>query len=231
MKKLFAFFLCIMCVTLGVSLAHAQTTTIGDPDPELMQKLQKRYETLKGFQAEFSQVLVNKSSGDAQQRTGVIAFKKPQLIRWETLEPEPELLLVGEDFVWDYYPDEEIVYKYHVEELLESQTMLRFISGKASLEEDFFVTEIDDPETPELVKLDLVPKVPEPGLVQAFVWVEPKETLFRKITLLDFYGNENTVAFEDIEINPTFERDAFMFTPPPDVELFDNTTKERGVGE
>ena len=231
MKHLVALFLCLTCFMVGVTLAHGQTTVIGDPDPELMEKLQKRYETLEGFRADFSQVLVNKSSGDTQQRSGVIAFKKPQLIRWETREPEQELLMVGEDFVWDYYPDEGTLYKYHVEELLESKTMLRFISGKASLEEDFFVTEIADPDTPDFIKLDLVPKVPEPGLVQAFVWVQPEEALFKKITLLDFYGNENTVSFEDIELNPNFESGAFKFTPPPDAELFDNTIQERAISE
>ncbi|QJT08096.1 outer membrane lipoprotein carrier protein LolA [Oceanidesulfovibrio marinus] len=228
-KHLTLIFFCLLCFTLGATQVHAQTTVIGDPNPELMKTLQKRYETLDGFRADFTQILVNTSSGDTQERTGVIAFKKPDLIRWETVAPEKELLMVGQDFVWDYYPEEGTLYKYDVEELLNSKTMLRFISGKASLEEDFFVTQIADPEAQDLVKLDLVPKMPEPGLVQAFVWVEPKEALFKKITLLDFYGNENTVIFDKLELDPTFKKDEFQFTPPPDAEVFDNTGAPQGA--
>ncbi len=186
-------------------------------------RMQQTYEGLKAFDAKFTQVLRNTSSGEEQERSGMLFFKKPNLVRWETTQPENELLIVGKSIVWDYFADEGMAYKYATENVLDSKTMIRFISGQARLDEDFWLTK--EGEENGMKKLNLVPKSPEPQLVQAYVWVDPKTALAHKILLQDFYGNENEVTFEDMRTNPDMPLDLFEFTPPPGTEVMDNTVQ------
>ncbi len=228
MRRLLLALLCIAAfalwqLTAGAPRAAAQEPFVGEAPRELLDRIQSRYEALEGFRAEFDQVLINSVSKERDERAGVLSFEKPAFFRWETRDPEPELLIANEDVVWDYYPDEGVAYKYPVEDLLGSKTMLRFLAGQAELEEDFFITRLSDPETPGMVKLDLTPKEPEPSLVQAYIWVDPGDGLFRRITLVDFYGNENRLVFKSIAVNPTLPEAHFTFDPPADVEIFDNT--------
>ncbi len=192
-------------------------------DENIAARMQKTYDSLQSFDAKFAQVLRNPTSGEEQERSGMLFFKKPNLVRWETTQPENELLIVGRTVVWDYFADEGVAYKYATDNVLESKTMIRFISGQARLDQDFWIT----PEGEEggLKKLDLVPKEPEPQLVRAYVWVEPGTAMLRKILLQDFYGNENELTFADVRTNPDMPDDLFEFAPPLGTEILDNTVQ------
>lgn len=190
---------------------------------DLVGKIQATYEKLQAFDSSFIQILRNTASGEEQERKGMLFFKNPDLVRWETTEPESELLVVGRNIVWDYFDEEKVAYKYATDEILDSKTMIRFISGQARLDKDFWIKQ--EPAENGLVKLDLAPKEPEPQLVQAYVWVDSDSALVRRILLQDFYGNENELIFSDMRLNPEMPADLFEFTPGPDVEVFDNTVR------
>lgn len=188
---------------------------------EITRRIQQQYETLKGFKAGFTQELTNAASGEVEKRRGSIAFMQPSLIRWETVEPEKELLIVGEKAVWDYFSEERLAIKYPLAQVLSSKTMIRFLSGKAQLEEDFAVE--NQGQEGGLVKIRLTPKEPEPSLVLAYIWVDPKKYLIRSVLLMDFYGNGNQVNLSNLELNPGLSKSYFNFTPPAGVEVQDNT--------
>ncbi|SOB57324.1 Outer-membrane lipoprotein carrier protein [Pseudodesulfovibrio profundus] len=200
-------------------------------DAEAMPNLiQEKYENMDSFQADFVQELTNIASGEVDVRKGKIWFKQPSRVRWETSEPEKELLIVGPDFAWDYIEEDELAIKYSVESLLNSKTILRFISGQANLKEDFFVkTEWEGAEAVREkwgkgnVILQLTPKEPEPGMVLAFIGVEPDTGLLRQVMIVDFYGNGNEVRLSGIELDVALDEDIFQFSPPEGVIVEDNS--------
>lgn len=187
---------------------------------EITARMQERYESLLAFQAGFVQELTNAASGETERRTGRIYFKQPRLIRWETDEPEKELLIVGRDAVWDYFADEELAVRYALSQVFDSKTMLRLLSGKIRLEEDFFV-EVQE-RRGGLVKLKLTPREPEPGLVMAFAWVEPETGLLKGLRLVDFYGNVNMLKLGKVVVDPDLDESMFEFTPPEGTMVQDN---------
>ncbi|MBP9944129.1 MAG: outer membrane lipoprotein chaperone LolA, partial [Desulfomicrobium sp.] len=131
---------------------------------DLSDQIQKRYDTLQSFKAFFLQKLTNASSREVQERLGSITFKRPRFIRWETTSPENELLIIGQDTVWEYFPEEETVYRYSVEQVLSSKTMIRFLSGEANLKDDFIVEDLGTDG--DFRHLKIVPMEPEPNLVE-----------------------------------------------------------------
>lgn len=200
----------------------ADTATLAD-------KVQKKYQSLTSFTADFTQVLVNASSKDRDTRTGRITFSQPALIRWETEKPEKELLVVGKDVVWNAFPEDKTAYRYAVADVLGSKTMLRFLSGKGNLTEDFTIQE--ETGAPEgQVEWKLVPKEAEPGMVLAYVWVDLKTDMLARISIEDFYGNINDVSLANVKMNPSVSKDMFQYTPPKDYGIFDNTGTQSKPG-
>ena len=119
-------------------------------------------------------------------------------------------------------PDEETAYKYPREQVMGGKTMLRFLSGQARLDEDFWVEEHREPGK-RLVRLELVPKEPEPNLVKAEAWVTDEMYMLTRVRLVDFFGNVNDVRLENLLLNPDMSDDLFRFTPPKGTEILDNT--------
>ena len=207
------------------AFADASATASAQSD-DLTARIQGNYDSLTGFEARFTQVLTNAASGQSETRNGEITFRQPRLIRWETDTPERELLLVGEDAVWSYFPEDATAIRYRPEEVLRSKTMLRFLSGRARLDEDFVITnQGPDGTAGGLTKLRLVPKEPEPSLVLGYVWVEEGSGMIRKVLLVDFYGNGNQVELADLRLNPDLDDELFRFTPPAGVVVEDNTAQ------
>ncbi|WP_152512888.1 outer membrane lipoprotein chaperone LolA [Desulfovibrio sp. X2] len=186
--------------------------------------IQKQYESLKGFTADFKQMLKSAATGQVEEREGTISYKKPNLVRWETDTPEKELLLVGKKVVWNYVPSEKTASKSPLNAVFSSKTMIRFISGQANLDEDFVVEE--QGTEAGLIKLALTPKKPEPNLVQAFLWVDPQSHMLRSVLIVDFYGNANKLGLDNIRINPGLSDSLFEFTPPKGVTVQDNTVSQ-----
>lgn len=227
MRKIY-FPLVSLCVVLVFGTISMAADTVSAEDlPDL---IQQRYDSLDTFQADFVQELTNVASGEVETREGRIWYKQPSQVRWETATPEKELLVVGSEYAWDYIEDEELAIKYGIATLLDSKTILRFISGQANIKEDFVVKtewqgadEVRAKWGKGFTVLQLIPKEAEPGMVLAFVGVEPDTGLLRQVMIVDFYGNGNELRLSNVELNVDLPADMFTFEPPQGITVEDNT--------
>ncbi|KAB1441067.1 LolA family protein [Pseudodesulfovibrio senegalensis] len=217
------FFVTLLCFSTVCTAAEGARSDL----PDL---IQNKYNEMKTFQADFVQELTNVASGAVDVRKGTIRFSQPSLVRWETVEPEKEILVLGKDVAWDYFADEDLVFKYRVGALLDSKTILRFLSGKANIKEDFYIkTEWDGADAVRkkwgkgYEVLQLTPKHPEPGMVQAYIGVEPDSGLLRQVMIIDFYGNGNEIMLSNVRQGVELDDGLFEFVPPEGVQVEDNT--------
>lgn len=187
---------------------------------EILDKMQSTYEQITSFETTYYQTLTNAASKEQELRKGKIYFKKPELILWQVEEPEPEKLVVNPEGIWDYFPQENTAYKYKKDTLFSSKTMLKFISGKANIKEDF-IPEFIAKEKDGL-KFKLVPKKPEANLVLAFIWIDEQKKLLNRILLVDFFGNGNELSLTNTKLNIPLEDNLFYLTLPQDVEIIEN---------
>jgi len=187
----------------------------------LTDAIQKRYESVQYFQADFQQELTNAASGSVEKRSGRIWFKQPSLVRWDTLKPEKEILAVGQNVVWNYVEADKVALKYRSNQVFKSKTMIRFLSGKANLNEDFKVVEQGTEDG--LIKVRLLPKEPETSMVKAYIWVDPKTHLMGRVLIVDFFGNGNQVTLLRLTTDKRPDAKLFEFTPPAGVQVRDNT--------
>jgi outer membrane lipoprotein carrier protein len=213
-RNVFKVFVVLFAVLLP---AFAQANKITDA-------IQKRYDSLSSFQSDFQQELTNAASGSVEKRSGRILFKQ-SLVRWETQKPEKELLVVGQHAVWDYFEADKVAMKYRSSQVFNSKTMIRFLSGKANLKEDFKVEE-QGTDANGLLKLRLIPKEPEPTMVLAYIWVDTKTNMLGQVLIVDFYGNGNQVTLNNLVLDKRVDAKMFEFTPPSGVQVKDNTKQK-----
>lgn len=188
-------------------------------DNALIDKIQKNYEIMKGFEGEFEQSLTHKESGAKEKRTGKLKFKKPFLVSWVTDKPNEETLVINKSEIWDYIPDEEVAYKYSPELVKDSKNIIQVLTGQAKLTTDFDVKTLSPQNG--LVRLQLFPDEPTMQMVDAMIWVDPEKALIRRVQINDFYGNSNDVTLKNLKENANIPDSSFKFSPPKGVEIED----------
>ena len=200
----------LLLISAGASHAAA---------PAITGEMQKKYESMQSFTAEFTQRLVHQESGSEETRQGTLAFQKPLRVRWETKAPHAELLVITDKDVWDYLPDEELAYQYSPEVVHDSRSIIQVITGQSRLDKDFTVEA--EPDDNGLAVLRLYPKDPSPQLVEALLWVDKGTKLIKKAQILDFYGNTNEVALTSLTPDASIKAGTFQFTPPQGITVED----------
>ena len=210
----------ILALTAGLVLMAATAAQASD----IANTIQARYEKLRTFSATFEQTLTHKESGSTEKRQGNLLFQKPLLIRWQTDKPHEETLVVTNKEIWDYLADEEIAYRYPLELVRDSRTIIQVITGQAALTKDFDVKE--DGQENGLAKLHLYPKEAAPQMVEALLWVEPSTGYIRRASIIDFYGNSNDVHFTQFKPDTSLKESDFTFTAPKGVEVEDRIDRK-----
>ena len=201
---------------------------------DTVSSVQKVYQQMKDFRADFIQELMHQESGTTEVRKGTLLFKKPLLVRWESVAPHAELLLAGKDDIWNWLPDEEVAYRYHLDLAKDSRSLLSVLTGQSPLNRDFDVELMQDTPAGEdmqaekdagvldAVHLLLYPKEPTPQMVEVQLWVDPKSHLIRRAQVMDFYGNTNRVTFAKLQPDTGLKAADFDFTPPEGTEVEDH---------
>ena len=208
-------------VYLAVALALVQfAPAVGAEVSAVVDRLQSTYAAMNSFQAEFTQELTHQESGTTETRKGTLLFLKPLLVRWETLPPTPELLLVTDQEIWNWLPDEELAYRYSLELAQDSRSVIMVITGQSPLNQDFDVESLPDEDG--LLHLLLYPKEPVPQLTEAQLWVDPQTSLIRRALVMDFYGNTNQITFDSLTPGAALTAGDFRFTPPEGTEVEDH---------
>lgn len=206
--KIFRLFLFLLCtLTLLPAPSYGQSVT---------EQVKRHYANMTSLEADFTQELQHKESGNTENRTGIFLFKKPLLVHWKTNTPTPELLVISDKEIWNVFPDEHLAYKYPLDVIDNSGNIIKVITGQTPIDETFSV----EGETREgqLIKLHLFPHEPVQSLTEAFLWVE-ESGLITKVKLFDFFGNVNTIEFTKHRIGKQFDKGAFAFTPPKNYEV------------
>ncbi len=237
LSHLFRSSLCtaLVCASLAlISLPASAAPSAQASVKDVVAKMQTSYKTLKNFRADFTQELTHQESGTTETRTGVLLFQKPLLVRWESVPPHAELLLVGEQDIWNWLPDEELAYRYNLDMVKDSRSLIAVITGQSPLDRDFdveFMNEIPAGEdvakekaagTLDAAHLLLYPKEPTPQMVEVQLWIDRSSGFIRRAQVMDFYGNTNRITFAKFQPDEKLSAKDFTFTPPKGTEVEDH---------
>lgn len=188
--------------------------------PPLLEELEAKYSHAATLSAEFTQV--NEMAAMKQKKTsqGVLQAKRPGKMRWETQEPDPNLLVSDGQTFWFYTPPFEKGEHGQVIERRSSEVQSKLahalLSGSFSMASDM---KIEQKSPSEFV---LLPKAGTAGTVErAEITVNLDKKLIEKVTLEHKGGNRSEISLRSIELGKTLGDDLFRFVPPPNTDHVD----------
>src|SRR5438093_3088207 len=113
--------------------------------PQLAQALQKKYDAVKDFSADFTHTYEGGVLRKLITERGRLIIKKPGRMRWQYTTPEEKLFVSDGVKMYSYIPQDKQVIVSSVPAADEATTPTLFLAGKGNLTRDFSATLIDLP--------------------------------------------------------------------------------------
>ena len=195
--------------------AESKVKTSGIPAD--LKAVEEKYKKAQTLTAEFTQITEIAATQQKKLTAGVVTLKQPNKIRWETLQPEKNLLVSDGKTFWSYDPPFEKGDHGQVITRKTSQVQSRLasilLSGEFSQAKDMGIEEI----TPG--HYVLLPKKGSGGTVlRAEIDVNPTKKLVEKIMLEHEGGNHSTITLTNIVLGEKIDDAMFTFVAPPDTD-------------
>jgi outer membrane lipoprotein carrier protein len=185
--------------------------------PSILQEVEDRYAKAETLLADFEQV--NESAALKQKKvsSGNIAVKRPNKVRWQTLKPDPNLLVSDGKKFWYYTPPFDKDERGQLIERDSSQAQSKLaqalLSGSFSVAKDMKIRQ--DSAT----QFTLIPKKGTAGSVkQAHIQIEPRQLIIKKVILEHKGGNRSEITLSNIQLGKKLGDDVFIFETPPNTD-------------
>jgi len=188
---------------------------------ELAQSLQRKYDTIRDFSADF---VHNYRSGALKKQVtekGRLLIKKPGKMRWEYTAPEPKLFVSDGVKIYSYIPQDKQVVVTSVPPDNTASGPALFLAGKGNLLRDFTVSfaEVPPGMPPGTKALKLVPRKPQPDYDWIVLLVDETTLGLRGLMSADAQGGTSTFFFANLKENVNLADKEFAFQMPRGVDV------------
>lgn len=200
------FLLCVVPV-----FAHAQTAQ------ELLEKVQKKYDSIQDAELKFSQRILFEISKNEQSVSGTLAIKKENKYRVET---DGRTIVTDGVTVWSYsrQTNQVLIDNYKVDERALTPEKILAAAPKEYYASMLGTEKVGKTETQ---MLKLVPK-DENNLVRSMkLWVDVSTMLMKKVEIVDVNGKQTVYVVNDVKANTGIPDSRFTFQIPDGVETVD----------
>jgi outer membrane lipoprotein carrier protein len=189
----------------------------------IVNAIQKNYQSVRTFQAEFEQKSFVKMINRTETAQGNVQIKKPGKMKWVYNDPDPQVLISNQKNLWFYTPEDKQATKMPIESIYSSNTPALFLAGQGVLTNIFNVTEVVTRES--IYTVTLFPKEAKNDLNRLILRVNKNSYQITGITVYDELGNKTQIKFRNIRINEQIAESTFDFIVPAGVETQDFTPK------
>jgi len=190
----------------------------------IVDKLQKKYEGINDFHADFVQEAEVKALDKTQKAFGEVWFKKPGKMRWNYYSPTKDTIVSDGTNLWYYIEAENQVLKTNLKDLNNGDTSsTTLLSGLGKIKELFKVNLINNPafQNDTGYLLELIPlDVNEDEIKNKIIInVNKSDSLVSTIFLFDPFGNQTKISLIKTKINKKISDKTFTFKTPKGAEV------------
>lgn len=180
--------------------------------PPLLLEVQAQYQKSAGIQAQFSQSTEIRATRQTKRAQGRIWIKRPNKLRWETLEPDPNILVSDGKVYWFYTPPFDSGERGQVIIRKKNQVQTQFLNGLLSGSFDFGKDSVSVSEKTKTIFV-LKPKLGTAGdVTSAEIEIESQKKMISRVTLTHTSGNTTRIELQEISLVPKLEDSLFRFT-------------------
>ena len=188
---------------------------------QLAQSLQKKYDGIKDFSADFVHVYEGGVLRKKLTERGRLLIKKPGKMRWEYTAPEQKSFVSDGLKMYSYIPKDKQVIVASVPTQDQATTPTLFLAGKGNLTRDFatFLADLP-PDMPAGSRaLKLVPKTHQRDYDWLVLVVDPTTLTIRGLVTVDAQGGKSSFSFNNLKENVGLADKDFAFKIPRGVDV------------
>lgn len=206
-------------LTFMIALVSAQAAD--RTAPELAQALQKKYDGIRDFSADFVHAYTGGVLRKQISERGRLFIKKPGKMRWEYKSPDEKLFVSDGLKMYSYLPKDKQVIVSPVPAGDQATTPTLFLTGKGNLTRDFTPSLVDLPAgMPSGTRaLKLVPKVRQREYDWLTLVVDPATLAIRGLVTIDAQGGMSSFSFTNLQENAGLADNQFAFRIPRGVDV------------
>lgn len=199
----------------------AAHTSQGSP-AELAGRIQQRYDTIRDFEADFTQTYQGGLLRTKTTEAGTVAIKRPGRMRWVYTKPERKEFVSNGRQIFSYIPSDKQVMVSPMPAEAQTTPAL-FLSGRGNLVKDFTATFTEVPGAAQSsLGLKLVPRKEDPEVEWLMIAVDARTLQIRQLVALDRQGGQSTFSFSNMKENRNLSDTIFDFKVPPGVDVITN---------
>ncbi len=200
----------IAAVLMAATLLTSVAPTAAQPDARGL--LSDFARGLESLQADFTQITVSAGGEVVEESTGRMAWQAPNLIRWDYLEPFPQIIVGDGEKFWHY---DESLEQVTVRAQPAAEESPIFVLTRPKLLERFW--RILPSERADQLRFEPLAEQSE---------VEKARLTFREgrpwaLDIFDPFGQSTRLTLENIRRNPTIEPERFEFELPEGVDVLE----------
>lgn len=217
MRALVAFLL-----LFALPAAAQQPPTAAD----LARDLQRRYERVRDFSADFEHVYEGGVLGKKVIERGTLLVKTPGKFRWTYTSPEKKEFVSDGRTLYSYIPEDRQVIVSQVPPADDASSPAMFLAGKGNILRDFTPTLAALPAiAPSEVALRLVPTRPQRDYDGIILVLDRASLQIRSLVTTDAQGGTSTFVFTRLRENLGLPDKDFVFKVPRGVDVINDSTK------
>lgn len=228
--------LAVSSLALAALLLQAGERVAAQSAAELVAALQKKYDTVRDFSADFEHVYTGGVLRKQLTERGRLLVKKPGKMRWEYTAPEKKTFVSDGVKLYSHLPVDKQVIVSSVPQGGQATTPALFLAGQGNLTRDFTATEVPPAATVSAGSraVKLVPRVPQAEFESLVLTVDARTLGLRGLEAVDAQGGTSSFLFINLKENVGLGDKEFVFTMPRGVDVVTDgpagPAQSRGAG-
>lgn len=206
----------------GCLAALAAGSAEGQDPASIVGRASRAYRALNSLQAEFVQIIEDRSQGDTLTSRGTVYQSGNNFFAMRFSDPAGEAVVVDGKYIWVYTPSTapDVVYRRPLP--TDPVYGVNLLAQLLDRPQDRYRASYVKRDTVSGRATDVVDLVPTTGSVsfaRATLWIGVDDALPRRIELEEAPGARRIVALSRLRPNAPTPRSTFTFTVPPGVRV------------
>jgi outer membrane lipoprotein carrier protein len=170
------------------------------------QKLNEFLNDVDDVKAKFEQSILNTETSETGRFQGTFSLSRPDKFRWDYTEPQPKVILADGNTVHIIEDDLQQV-TYIAQKTALKGTPAGILISQKNIDDEFEIIDIGESQGMDWV--ELIPRDEDSQFTRILIAFVADE--LRRMELSDKFGQITRFQFYDVERNPGFEKDWFVF--------------------
>ncbi len=184
--------------------------------------IEKAFASLRSLRADFEQSYYSASLATPLLEKGKLYLQKPDLMRWEYLEPERNIYIYKEGVSLAYFPEDNQLFRHALSPEEKDWAIFSLLTGRSRIADTYIIEPAEFPsDRKSPVQIKLIPKT-EGEISYILLEADPGTWLLDKAVFLDWAGNKQEFRFQGLKLNPRLDARTFELDVPADCEVIDD---------